>query len=183
MTETRFRLLMGFFLCAAIGLLTLSEISNAQPRNAEPKSACMASHNDSARNPPAFPGGPHGRSAPPSAPGHSGEPGLPPHLQQLDLSEAQQDKIFALGHEQIPLVREQLKVADKAREALHQLAPVQPFDKARAQSLAQTQSDAMAKVAVMHAEMEAAVRSLLTPEQLEKLDTGKPCQRQPKVAG
>ncbi len=179
MTETRFRLLMGFFLCAAIGLLTLSEISNAQPRSAEPITGCMAQHTGKAGYPEQCSAAPHGRPALPPAPGQPGEHWLPPHLQQLDLSEAQQDKIFALGHEQIPLVREQMKVADKAREAMHQLALVQPFDKARAQSLAQTQADAMAKVAVMHAEMEAAVRSLLTPEQLEKLDTGKPCKQKP----
>jgi Spy/CpxP family protein refolding chaperone len=178
MTDTRFRLVMGFFLCTAIGLLTLSELSVAQPRDSEPKPGCMAGpHNDFAGLPPPPFGAQHGG---PARHAVSGKDGLPPHLQQLDLSESQQDQIFALNHEQIPLVREQMKIADKARDTLHQLAQAKPFDKAKAQSVAQTQADAMAKVAVLRAEMEASVRSLLTPEQLEKLDTAKPCARQPK---
>ena len=178
MTDTRFRLVMGFFLCTAIGLLTLSELSVAQPIDTEPKSTCMAgAHADFAGSPPPPFGAPHGK---PPMHAESGKSGVPPHLQQLDLTEAQQDKIFALKHEQIPQVREQLKIADKARESLHQLAQAKPFDKVQAQSVAQTEADAMAKIAVLHAEMESSVRGLLTPEQLEKLDTAKPCPRQPK---
>lgn len=179
MTETRFRLLMGFFLCAAIGMLTLSEISLAQPMNAATKPGCMGLEGDFIESQPPFSGAPHGRPPLPPAPGKQGVPALPPELQQLDLSEAQQDKIFALGHEQMPLLREQLKVADKAQDALHQLTLVQPFDVAKAQSAAQTQADAMAKVTVMHAEMEASVRSLLTPEQLQQLGHTRPRPPQP----
>ena len=178
MTETRFRLLMGFFLCAAIAMLTLSEISIAQARADEPGPGCGSPQAEMPGLPEPFAGAPHDRKPMPPAPGMPPMPPMLPNLQLVDLSEAQQDKIFALGHEQAPQVREQLKVADKAREALHQLTLVQPFDKAKAQSIAQTQADAMAKVSVMHAEMEASVRSMLTPEQLEKLDTGKPCKPQ-----
>lgn len=174
MTDTRFRLFMGFFLCAAIGMLTLSEISLAQAGNERPAPECIAARADLGGMPPSMVG------KPPRPPAPGMPAALPPELQQLDLSEAQQDKIFAYGHEQVPLVREQLKVADKARDALHELAKTQPFDKQQAQSLAQTRADAMAKVSVMRAEMEAYVRSQLTPEQLAKLDSSKPCARKPK---
>lgn len=179
MTETRFRLLMGFFLCTAIGLLTLSEISLAQPKEIEPGPDCMMPRADFGGVPAPLSGTPHGRLTLPPAPGLFGMSAPPLNLQQLDLSEAQQDQVFALGHEQLPRVREQLKIAEKARKALLQLPLSQPFDKAKAQSLAQTQADAMAKVAVLHAELEASIRALLTPDQRQQLDRPEPCPHRP----
>ena len=95
---------------------------------------------------------------------------MPRFLRGLALTEAQDDKLFSLMHAGMPRVREQLRVAFKAMEELRGLAASDKFDADKARVLAEIQAKAMAQVALMHAELDAKVRALLTPEQRKQLD-------------
>ncbi len=95
---------------------------------------------------------------------------IPQFLRGLALTEAQEDKLFSLMHAGMPRVREQLRAASKATEELHGLAASDKFDADKARALANTQASAMAQVVLMHAEFDAKVRALLTPEQRKRFD-------------
>lgn len=103
-------------------------------------------------------------------PGHGA--GGPPYLRDVELSEAQQDKVFAITHAQAPLLREQYKAAASAHEALQALARADRFDEGKATVLAQSAAQAMARIAVLHARAEQQIRALLTPEQRKQLEAG-----------
>ena len=84
----------------------------------------------------AMPGPPPGFG---HGPGHvpgPGAPGLPPFLHGVELSEAQQDKVFAATYAQAPLLREQEKIAFKAHAQLRELAGSSAYDDAKAGALA-----------------------------------------------
>ena len=98
------------------------------------------------------PGGPGG-AGPDNGPRmHDGMPpfgapvmvGRPLLLRGVELSEAQDDKVFAILHEEKPYLREQGKAAAKAQEALRELADADKYDDAKAASLAQAAATAMA---------------------------------------
>lgn len=95
---------------------------------------------------------------------------MPPFMRGLKLTDEQHDKIFALMHEQIPSVREKLKAASKATEELRCMAGEDGFNADKARTLAQTNAQAMAQVFLMHAELDAKLRMLLTPEQRKQSD-------------
>jgi len=95
---------------------------------------------------------------------------MPPFLRGLALTEAQEDKLFSLMHAGMPRLREQLRAALKAMEELRGLAASDKFDAEKARVIAETQAKAMAQVALMHSELDAKVRALLTPEQRKQLD-------------
>lgn len=95
---------------------------------------------------------------------------LPPYLRDIELSEAQQDKLFDLIHAHAPAVREKGKAAVKAMEELRRLATADRFDAAQARTIANTHAMALADLAMMHAEIDAQVRALLTPEQRKRID-------------
>jgi protein CpxP len=95
---------------------------------------------------------------------------MPPYLRGLELTEAQQDKLFSLMHEQAPNERQQSMAALKALEELRRLAVSDRFDADKARVLAEAHAQAMAKVILMHAEIDARVRTFLTPEQRKQLD-------------
>lgn len=117
---------------------------------------------------------PHGLPGmPPMGPGFMG-PGEPRMLRGLDLSEAQQDKVFALLHAQAPYLREQEKAAAKAHEALRALAGAAQYDDAKAASLSQAAAQAMANIGLQHARTEQKLLALLTPEQRKKLAESRP---------
>jgi Spy/CpxP family protein refolding chaperone len=109
---------------------------------------------------------PHGLFPEPPPPGVMP---MPPWLRGIELTEAQQDKLFALMHEQAPMEREQIKIAFKAMEELRRLASDR-FDAGKARVLADTHALAIAQLTLMHAEMDAKVRALLTPQQRKQLD-------------
>ena len=89
-------------------------------------------------------------------------------LRGVTLTEAQQDRVFAIMHAAEPQQREQMKSAHKAHEALHAMAASGQFDESKAAALAQTAGQAMAAMALMHARTEAQVMALLTPEQRQQ---------------
>ena len=114
-------------------------------------------------------GGPGGRRGmPPFGPG----PGMGGHafLHGLALSEAQDDKVFAILHAQEPYLREQGKAAAKAHEALVAMGNAAQFDDAKAAALAHAEAQAAANVTLQHVRTEQKLLAVLTPEQRKKLD-------------
>lgn len=83
-------------------------------------------------------------------------------------------------HEHIPSVREKLKTASKEMEELRRMAGKDGFNADMARTLAQTSAQAMAQVILMHAELDAKLRMLLTPEQRKQSDDARsetePCR-------
>ena len=105
-------------------------------------------------------------SAPGPGPEHGpGAQGLPPFMHGIELSEAQQDKVFAATYAQAPLLREQQKIAYKAHAQLRELAASSAYDDARASALANTAAQAMAKISLQQARLEQQLLAVLTPEQ------------------
>lgn len=98
-------------------------------------------------------------------PGGPGAPGLPPFLRGIELSETQQDKVFAATYAQAPELREQEKIAFKAGEQLRALAASSAYDDAKAGVLANTAAQAMAKISLLQARLEQQLLAVLTPEQ------------------
>lgn len=95
--------------------------------------------------------------------------GEPPFLRGLELSEAQQDKVFAILHAQEPYLREQGKAAGKAHAGLRELAHAAQYDDAKAAALAQAGAQAMANIMLQHVRTEQKLLALLTPEQRKQL--------------
>jgi Spy/CpxP family protein refolding chaperone len=96
------------------------------------------------------------------------------HLRHLDLSEAQQDKLFAIMHAAAPQRREQEKAERKAHEALRALSGADRFDEAKAAAAARDLGQAVAAGALLRARVEAQVLAVLTPDQRERLRKGPP---------
>lgn len=104
---------------------------------------------------------------PPFGPGpHGGAP----FLRGLDLSEAQQDRVFAILHAQAPRRRELEKAERKAGQALRELARAPQFDEARAAASAQALGQAIADQELLRLRIDAQLKALLTPEQRARLD-------------
>jgi protein CpxP len=102
-------------------------------------------------------------------PGLFGEDRPPPYLMQLNLTEDQQDKVFAILHASAPALRDQFKAVRKAREALHDLGHAAQFDSANAGSVAQTLGKAEGQLALLRARNEHDIYALLTDEQRTQL--------------
>jgi len=95
-------------------------------------------------------------------------PGRPPFFHGLDLSDAQQDQVFAILHAEAPDLREQFKAARKAREALHALTTADKYDDAKAAALARELANAEANIALQHVRTQQKLLAVLTPEQRKK---------------
>ena len=101
--------------------------------------------------------------------GDGADADLPPFLRGIDLSEAQQDKVFAATYAQAPLLREQQKIAFKAHEQLRALAASSAYDDARAGALAGSAAQAMAQISLQQARLEQQLLAVLTPEQRQQV--------------
>jgi protein CpxP len=97
-----------------------------------------------------------------------------PVLRGVELTEAQQGKVFAILHDQEPYLRDQAKAAAKAHEALRALSTADKYDDAKAVSLAQAASTAMSNIALQHVRTDQKLLALLTPEQRKKQTEEKP---------
>jgi Spy/CpxP family protein refolding chaperone len=95
--------------------------------------------------------------------------GLLGRLHRLNLSEAQQDKLFNIRHAAQPQQREHMKAIRKAHEALAELARADRFDDARATAVSRELGQAIAAEALLRARTEAQALAVLTPEQREQL--------------
>lgn len=111
-------------------------------------------------------------------PASLGGPAVPPWMRHLHLSEAQQDAVFNVLHEQEPTLRERFKAVRASREALHAAALTAGTDAARLRQLAETAGKADAELAVLTAQTDQKLLQILTPEQQQALQD---CL--PKAAG
>ncbi len=118
------------------------------------------------------PGGPdRGDSADGPGPEHGPRgprgPGRGPHplLDGIELSEAQQDRLFAIMHDAAPKRREYDKAQRKAMDALRAAAQADKFDDAKAASAAQAFGAAVAAEELLRVRTDAQIMSLLTPQQ------------------
>ena len=119
-----------------------------------------------------------------SAPDGPIAPGLPPFLRGIELSEAQQDKVFAATYAQAPLLREQEKIAFKAHAQLRALAGSGAYDDAQAGALANTAAQAMATISLQQARLEQQLLAVLTPEQRQQAQQrgdSRPGPRRPQL--
>lgn len=102
-----------------------------------------------------------------------GHPGMEQHgmaLHRLDLSDEQHDKVFELMHGQAKQQHETMRALRKQQGELQQLTRTTPFDAAKARVLANEIGQLKASQLLQHAQTEAQLRALLTPEQLKQLD-------------
>ncbi len=109
--------------------------------------------------------------------GHEFGPGSGPgfgHHGGLRLSEAQQDKLFAIRHAAAPQQRQQEKAVRRAHEALRALGDAAQFDEARANAAARDLGQAIAAQALLQARVHAQVLAVLTPEQREQMHKRRP---------
>lgn len=91
-------------------------------------------------------------------------------LRGLDLTQAQRDQLFALMHGQMPAQRAQAQELHKAMDELRQLGAGGGFDADKARALTDRIGKLHADRAMMHAETDAKLRALLTPEQRKQFD-------------
>jgi Spy/CpxP family protein refolding chaperone len=91
-------------------------------------------------------------------------------MRQLDLTEAQRDQIFRIRHESAPAMRERMKSARAAQQALRQAAADPNADSGRIRQLADAVGKAHADAAVARVETHRKVLAILTPEQRSKLE-------------
>lgn len=115
-------------------------------------------------------GAPH-RAGAMLGPGPDGEP---PFMRGLDLTDAQEDKVFAILHAQAPYLREQGKAHEKAERALDDMHDAGKFDDAAAVKLAQASAQAIANITLQHLRTEQKLLAVLTPEQRQKLQDRQP---------
>ena len=104
-----------------------------------------------------------------------GGPGMGGHaspLRGVELSEAQDDQVFAILHAEEPYLREQGKLAAKANEALRAMGGADKYDDSKAASLAKEAATAMANIALQHVRTGQKLRAVLTPEQRKKQAEG-----------
>lgn len=99
-----------------------------------------------------------------------GLPPAPPFLHELNLTEAQQDKVFSILHNSAPALREQGKLAKKSAEALHEMVDSANFDETKLKSLAESHAHAIAEMEVIRARSMHQILALLTPEQRKQAD-------------
>lgn len=103
-------------------------------------------------------------------PGHGGRLGEPPFLRGLDLTESQQDKVFAILHAEAPYLREQGKALDNARQALRALGNAGAYDDAKAAAQAQAMAKAVASLELQRVRTSQKLMAVLTAEQRKQLD-------------
>lgn len=99
---------------------------------------------------------------------------MPPHLHGLNLTEAQQDKVFEIMHAQAPVMRDKAKGLRKAEGDLHALTAAPDYSEAKARTLADAAAKAMAEMALVRAKADRQVFEVLTPEQRKQLAETKP---------
>ncbi|WP_229467228.1 Spy/CpxP family protein refolding chaperone [Massilia sp. Mn16-1_5] len=95
-------------------------------------------------------------------------PGLP-FLRGIALSDAQQDRLFAILHAEAPQLREQDKIERKAHEALRSMFEAGDFSEAKAAAHTRALGQAIAARELLRVRTAGQVMALLTPEQRARL--------------
>lgn len=188
MKTSKLNLLLAAVL--AMSLLTVGGAARADEMNAEQPPMAQGEHGPRGPQqggPGPGPGSPEGAQrggpdhgpgfGPGFAPGFGPGPGFggrPPFFRGVELSEAQQDKVFTILHAEAPYLREQSKAAAKAREALRALATADKYDDAKAAALAKEAATAEANIALQHVRTQQKLLAVLTPEQRKQQAEEKP---------
>ena len=128
-------------------------------------SVATASLAQAEQSPPPPPAGDHRDHGPDREDGPDRGPGAGMHPHGVKLTEAQQDKLFALHHAAEPARREREKAIRRAHDGLRDMDESGKFDDAKAAALAQTLGQAFAAEELDRAREHAQFLSLLTPEQ------------------
>jgi len=110
---------------------------------------------------------PHPPMGPP--PGEFGGDHPPLFLMELNLTEDQQDKVYAILHAAAPGQRDDEKAARKARQALHELGRSVQYDAAKVSQAAQGLAAAESHLAVSRTRIEHDILVVLTDAQREAL--------------
>lgn len=103
-------------------------------------------------------------------PGFGPPPGGLPFLRGLDLSEAQQDRVFAILHAEVPRRRELDKAERRAHDALHDLEDSAQLDEAKAAAAAQALGQVVADLEMLRLRTGAQLMAVLTPQQRAQRD-------------
>lgn len=90
-------------------------------------------------------------------------------LRELDLSDAQQKKIFDVIYGQVPAIFENDRIAHNTMRDLHQIAMSDKFDAAKVKSLTGEHTKAMSILIYLRAETQAKVWAILTEPQRKRL--------------
>lgn len=98
-------------------------------------------------------------------------------LHRLDLSEAQEDKIFDIMHAQAPTMRDQMKSLRKAETELKTLKTAPDYSEAKAKTLIDGIASQRAAMEMSRLQAERKVMDVLTPEQRKQLAEMKPGKR------
>jgi Spy/CpxP family protein refolding chaperone len=91
--------------------------------------------------------------------------GPPAWLQELDLSEAQQEQVFEIFYRLTPVVRERLQASRRAHEELEDLAIAVRLDSDRGREAFEAEAQALSEVAEIRLHAMRSVYELLTVEQ------------------
>jgi Spy/CpxP family protein refolding chaperone len=92
----------------------------------------------------------------------------------MQLSEAQQDKLFAIEHAAEPQRRQQEKAVRRAHDALRALRDAAQFDEAKAGAASREFGQAIAAKELLEARVHAQAMAVLSPEQREQLRQRRP---------
>ncbi|MDN0085099.1 Spy/CpxP family protein refolding chaperone [Crenobacter sp. SG2305] len=90
-------------------------------------------------------------------------------LHELNLSSAQQDKVFQLMHDAEPALYQKMKALRATRESLASAAGFSAYDPAQVRKLAEQQGRQMADLITFRSELRHKLYGLLTPEQQQRL--------------
>lgn len=93
---------------------------------------------------------------------------MPHYLHALNLTQAQQDKIFAIKHEQAPVQYAQQKQQREAMQALRALSQADKFDDKKAEQLVDQLAKIEKEKVLSRLKTEAKINEVLTAEQREK---------------
>jgi Spy/CpxP family protein refolding chaperone len=91
--------------------------------------------------------------------------GPPAWLQQLDLTQAQQEEVFEIFYRLLPVIRERLQAARRAHEELEDLAISVSLDSDQGREAFAAEARALAEVSEIRMHAMRSVFTLLTAEQ------------------
>lgn len=98
----------------------------------------------------------------------------PRHLRGLNLTEAQQDKVFEIMHAQAPGMRDKGKALHKAQDALRQLTATADYSDGKAKALADEIGKLTFEMTLARSKSDRQIYEILTPEQRTQWASMKP---------
>lgn len=94
---------------------------------------------------------------------------MPPYLRQLNLSEAQRDKVFDVVHGQAPAMRKMAKAGRDAEESLRKLVLSTEYSEPKARELSDRVAKATADLSMARATADRQIYEVLTADQRSQL--------------